>query len=110
MAWPGLVVIGQVKKVYDGWKYPEDWVVESFSQEGPKILKRGDYYYMVLAEGGTAGPPTGHMIVAARAKTLEGPWDGRTWERFGTSMEVSGYHHNVAYDFLSLRPALYGCR
>lgn len=22
-------------------------------------------------------------------------------------MEVSGYHHNVAYDFLSLRPALY---
>jgi len=22
-------------------------------------------------------------------------------------MEVSGYHHNVAYDFLSLRPAIY---
>ena len=23
------------------------------------------------------------------------------------AIEVSGYHHNVAYDFLSLRPALY---
>lgn len=33
--------------------------------------------------------------------------DGRTWERFGTAIEISGYHHNVAYDFLSLRPALY---
>ena len=46
-----------------------------FAQEGPKILQRGDYYYMVLAEGGTAGPPTGHMIVAARSKTIEGPWE-----------------------------------
>jgi beta-xylosidase len=34
--------------------------------------------------------------------------DGETWAKFGTQMEVSGYHHNVAYDFLSLRPGLYG--
>ncbi len=33
--------------------------------------------------------------------------DGRRWERFGTRIDVSGYHHNVAGDFLSLRPALY---
>jgi beta-xylosidase len=32
---------------------------------------------------------------------------GRSWQKFGVQMEVSGYHHNVAYDFLSLRPALY---
>jgi xylan 1,4-beta-xylosidase len=36
--------------------YPEEWIVEGFAQEGPKILKRGDYYHMVLAQGGTAGP------------------------------------------------------
>ena len=71
----GLSTIGQPKKIYDGWKYPSDWIVEGFAQEGPKILKRGDYYYMVLAEGGTAGPPTGHMVVAARSKTIEGPWE-----------------------------------
>jgi xylan 1,4-beta-xylosidase len=29
------------------------------------------------------------------------------WHKFGTQMEVSGYHHNVAFDFLSLRPGLY---
>jgi xylan 1,4-beta-xylosidase len=39
--------------------------------------------------------------------TIEYSADGVRWERFGTRMEVSGYHHNVAYDFLSLRPALY---
>ncbi len=71
----GLSVVGEMKKIYDGWKYPDDWIVEGFAQEGPKILRRGDYYYMVLAEGGTAGPPTGHMIVAARSKTIEGPWE-----------------------------------
>ncbi|MCI0632559.1 MAG: family 43 glycosylhydrolase, partial [Actinobacteria bacterium] len=49
--------------------------MEGFAQEGPKILKRGDYYHMVLAEGGTAGPPTGHMIVSARSKSIDGPWE-----------------------------------
>ena len=39
------------------------------------MLRRGDYYYMVLAEGGTAGPPTSHMVIAARSKTIEGPWE-----------------------------------
>jgi len=71
----GLKTSGEMKKIYDGWKYPEDWIVEGFAQEGPKILRRGDYYYMVLAEGGTAGPPTGHMVVAALSKTIDGPWE-----------------------------------
>jgi beta-xylosidase len=63
-----------MRKVYDGWKYPEDWVVGGFALEGPKVVKHGEYYYMVVAEGGTAGPPTSHMVVAARARSLEGPW------------------------------------
>ncbi len=71
----GLSIAGPAKKVYDGWKYPEHWEVETFAQEGPKILRRGEYYYMVLAEGGTAGPATSHMVIMARSKTLEGPWE-----------------------------------
>ena len=71
----GLSVTGEMKKIYDGWTYPEEWDVETFAQEGPNILRRGDYYYMVLAEGGTAGPPTGHMVVAARSTSIEGPWE-----------------------------------
>lgn len=71
----GLSVQGAMSKVYDGWKYPSDWVVGSFSMEGPKLLKRDGYYHMVVAEGGTAGPPTSHMVVSARAKSLRGPWE-----------------------------------
>ena len=71
----GLSTVGAPKKIYDGWKYPADWIVEGFAQEGPKIIHRGEYYYMVLAEGGTAGPATGHMVVAARSKSIEGPWE-----------------------------------
>ena len=71
----GLSTAGEVKHAYEGWKYPDDWVVESFSQEGPKILKHGEYFHMILAEGGTAGPPTGHMIVSARSKSIHGPWE-----------------------------------
>ncbi len=75
LAGDGLSVMGEPTKVYDGWRYPADWIVEGFAQEGPKILKRGDTYHMVLAEGGTAGPPTGHMIVSARSKSIDGPWE-----------------------------------
>ncbi len=75
LAADGLSVVGHMEKVYDGWKYPDDWVVETFAQEGPKMLRHGDYFYMVLAEGGTSGPPTSHMVVAARARSLAGPWE-----------------------------------
>ncbi len=71
----GLSVTGPEEKVYDGWQYPEEWDVETFAQEGPKILRRGDYYYMVLAEGDTAGPATSHMVIMARSRSLDGPWE-----------------------------------
>ena len=71
----GLRTAGPMTHVYDGWKYPEEWEVESYSQEGPKMLRRGDYFYMTLALGGTAGPPTGHMVVSARSKSIHGPWE-----------------------------------
>lgn len=75
LARDGLSVVGPLRKVYDGWVYPEEWETEGFALEGPKMLRRGDYFYMLSAEGGTAGPPTSHMVVCARAKALEGPWE-----------------------------------
>lgn len=71
----GLRRIGEPEHVYDPWRYPSDWVVEGFAPEGPKITRHGDYYYMITAVGGTAGPPTGHMVIAARSKSIHGPWE-----------------------------------
>lgn len=82
----GLSTIGEVEHVYDPWRYPEEWVVEGFAPEGPKILRRGEWFYLITAVGGTAGPPTGHMVIVARSRSIHGPWEHdpanpivRTW-------------------------------
>ena len=46
----GLTITGQSRKVYDPWQYPEHWETEGMWLESPKILKRGDFYYLVSAE------------------------------------------------------------
>jgi xylan 1,4-beta-xylosidase len=71
----GLATSGAVEHVYDAWRYPEEWVVEAFSPEGPKIHRIGGWYYLLTAVGGTAGPPTGHMVIAARSRSIHGPWE-----------------------------------
>jgi len=75
LAADGLSTVGEVEHVYDPWRYPEDWVVEGFAPEGPKLHRHGDYFYMITAVGGTAGPPTGHMVIAARSRSIHGPWE-----------------------------------
>ncbi|MBV8686570.1 MAG: family 43 glycosylhydrolase [Alphaproteobacteria bacterium] len=75
LAADGLSTAGPVEHVYDPWRYPEDWIVETFSPEGPKVFRRGAFFYMVTAVGGTAGPPTGHMVIVARSRSLAGPWE-----------------------------------
>lgn len=71
----GLSVVGPVETVYEGWRYPDDWITEAYALEGPKLFRRGDYFYLVTAVGGTGGPPTGHMIVVSRAPSIHGPWE-----------------------------------
>lgn len=84
----GLSVTGEPKHVYDGWKYPQDWVVEGFFSESPKLIFNNGYFYLTTAQGGTAGPSTSHMVVSARSKSPLGPWENspqnpvvHTWSR-----------------------------
>ena len=71
----GLATDGPVEHVYDGWRYPDDWVIEAYALEGPKLFRRGDWFYLVSAVGGTAGPPTSHMVTVARSRSVHGPWE-----------------------------------
>lgn len=71
----GLSTIGKLEYAYTPWQYPKDWTVEMFAPEGPKIFRRGDWFYLVSAVGGTAGPVTSHMITVARSKSIFGPWE-----------------------------------
>jgi len=71
----GLSTDGPIEHVYDGWKFPDSWIVEAFALEGPKLMRRGEYFYLISAEGGTGGPATGHMVIVARSKSIHGPWE-----------------------------------
>jgi beta-xylosidase len=70
----GLSTVGELEHVYDGWRYPDDWITEQYALEGPKLFRRGEWFYLVSAVGGTAGPATGHMVIVARSGSVHGPW------------------------------------
>ncbi|GAA1980692.1 glycoside hydrolase family 43 protein [Microbacterium pumilum] len=41
--------------------------------EGPHLYRRGDWYYLLLAEGGTE---RGHAVTVARSRSVRGPYEG----------------------------------
>jgi xylan 1,4-beta-xylosidase len=85
----GLSVTGELKQAYNGWPIPREWSIECFCLEGPKLLKHGNYYYLIMAEGGTAGPPTSHMVVAARSKSPFGPWENSPYNPVVRTSNIS---------------------
>ncbi len=85
----GLKVTGELKQAYNGWTIPREWSIECFCLEGPKLLKHGDYYYLIMAEGGTAGPPTSHMVVSARSKSPFGPWENSPYNPIVRTNNIS---------------------
>jgi beta-xylosidase len=75
LAEDGLSTTGEPKYIYSGWEFPKTWSTECFCLESPKSTVRDGYFYLTVAEGGTAGPATSHMVVSARAKSPYGPWE-----------------------------------
>lgn len=59
-----LKPIGEPKFIYSGWA--------KRSAEGPKLLKKGGYYYLFTAEGGTE---YGHYQAVARSRDVWGPYE-----------------------------------
>ena len=57
-------IAGEIKQVWAG--------TGERCSEGPHILKRGEYYYAIVAEGGTG---YGHGINIARSKSLYGHYE-----------------------------------
>lgn len=57
-------LIGRVYKIFNGTKYQKT--------EAPQIYKKGGYYYLLTAEGGTE---EGHMVTVARSKNIAGPYE-----------------------------------
>ena len=71
----GLATVGEVMDSYKGWEFPKSWSTECFCLESPKSTFKDGFYYQTVAEGGTGGPATSHMVVSARSKSPLGPWE-----------------------------------
>ena len=63
--------------VYEPWPMPDnlDIDISCVCLESPKPFKHLGWYYMVSAQGGTAGPATSHMATVARSHHVMGPWE-----------------------------------
>lgn len=57
---------GEAVPVLDGFQKYAVW------PEGPHLYRKGDYYYIIHAESGTAFH---HSVMAARSRTLFGPYE-----------------------------------
>jgi xylan 1,4-beta-xylosidase len=71
----GLAVKSPPRIVLEPWPVPATTRMECVCLEGPKLLEHNGYYYLNLAEGGTAGPATSHSVISARSRHAEGPWE-----------------------------------
>lgn len=71
----GLSVTSSTRRNFDPWPMPMDWNIECTCLEAPKLFRRGEYYYLTVAQGGTSGPATSHCVISARSRSLEGPWE-----------------------------------
>jgi len=71
----GLSVKTPPRKVLEPWSIPATTRMECTCLEAPKLLEHNGWFYLNVAEGGTAGPATSHSVVSARSRHAEGPWE-----------------------------------
>jgi beta-xylosidase len=64
------------------------------SPEGPHVYKKDDYYYLLIAEGGTG---SGHMATIARAKTTSGLYESAPHNPVLTSANTTQFFQNVGH-------------
>jgi len=71
----GLSVKVAPRTVFAPWPIPATTRMECTCLEAPKVLEHNGWFYLNVAEGGTAGPSTSHSVVSARSRHADGPWE-----------------------------------
>lgn len=64
-----LRLMGEPKPIWKGALRDSVW------PEGPHIYRRGSWYYLMIAEGGT---DRNHAVCVARSRRIEGPYEGKS--------------------------------
>ena len=71
----GLAVKAAPRHVVDAWPMPASMRIECTCLEGPELVEHDGWFYLNVAEGGTAGPATSHSVISARSRHAVGPWE-----------------------------------
>ncbi len=87
---PGTIVIAEIDlETYEIGKWQR--ITNGFTTRGcceaPQVYKRGEYYYLLLASGGTG---YGHAIEIGRSKSIFGPYEPNPT---GEPIITSNSHH-----------------
>ena len=67
------------------------------NQEGPHLYKKDGYYYLLIAEGGTA---ILHSTTIARSKSIRGPWESSPHNPLVTARDTDRYFQTVGHSDL----------
>ncbi|MBP3428157.1 MAG: family 43 glycosylhydrolase [Clostridia bacterium] len=86
MSWDGTHAIGEDHFLFDGQK-------DHPTIEGPKVHKRGEWYYIFAPAGGV---PTGWQVVM-RSRSILGPYEDRVVLKQGSS-PINGPHQGAWVD------------
>ncbi|AKP41044.1 TPA: glycoside hydrolase family 43 protein [Clostridioides difficile] len=87
-------IVGYPKRIWSGG-------TDRGCIEAPHITKRGDYYYIMCAEGGTG---YGHSVTMGRAKNIWGPYEKDSMNPIVTSIPGDFYER---HDPDHLKPKYY---
>ncbi|KAE9368107.1 glycoside hydrolase family 43 protein [Stipitochalara longipes BDJ] len=64
------------------------------SPEGPHIYKKDNYYYLLIAEGGTG---SGHMATIGRSRNITGPYESNPHNPVLTNANTTHYFQNTGH-------------
>jgi hypothetical protein len=72
-----------------------------YAPEGPHLYRRGDWWYLLAAEGGT---DRGHAVTIARSKSPDGPFEGSPANPVITARGTGGRVQNLGHADLVTTP------
>ncbi|KAH8589575.1 xylosidase : arab-like proteininofuranosidase [Bisporella sp. PMI_857] len=78
--------VGQQVNIWNG--------TGGLAPEGPRLLKKDGFYYLIIAEGGTF---LSHMATIARSKSITGPYESNPANPFLTNANTSEYFQAVGH-------------
>jgi beta-xylosidase len=112
--WSEPIDLDLPKHIDPGHAVGEDGKRYLFLSGGDRVaLRRGLVMHRVATQRNAAAPADFGRRMQIRVVndrhivTMYSRTPGRDWTQYGVRIEVSGYNHNTAWDFLSLRPAIY---